>query len=454
MPRNYWKWTAPLLCVTCLGWVYSQEKEGKPAESSPTYDALPTYEAPRAKSSPRNPLTSEQPAAVPTPPGRPSHIDQGDSFVGTPAAVPTRNHFRVRAVPRSVPTNVFVPMTDEEVALQQEYFNAVTVLKSDEPSEVTRKQAKDKLVEVWGKMMDADQEARKKEVTTLEKRVTKMRAQFDKRKAAQDQIIDLRMKTIQNEADGLMESQMSLVGEADVNVQFTHVKPIDSDEEGGFGGAAGVEGDESSKRVIVGDGLLGFGRGGMLARRGPAEEDSPNNLTPEIGDRAQPGLRRGGEDDGPRSRPMRAKVVYRTVIEEARVEIPPAELAENQQYESALKVLKSDEGDAAKEAARKTIRQLLVTRFTRDLESREKDLVDLEARVTRLREKLNKRAAARDQIIDLQMTTLQNDIDGLGFDGFQESGVEVLRESDDGLYRIIRGDSPAEGKPVATPPSF
>ena len=119
------------------------------------------------------------------------------------------------------------------------------------------------------------------------------------------------------------------------------------------------------------------------------------------------------------SRPMKAKTVYRTVIEEVRVALSPEELAENQQYESSLKVLKSDEGDAAKETARNTIRQLLVTRFTRDLESREKDLVELETRVTKLREKLNKRTAARDQIIDLQMTTLQNEIDGLGFDGFQ-----------------------------------
>lgn len=444
MPRNYWKWTAPLLCVTCLGWVYSQEKEDNPAESQPTYSV------PRAKSSNRNPLTSELPAAVPTPPGRPPQIYQGDSFVGTAAAAPTRNHFRVRAVPRSVPTNVFVPLTDEEIAQQQEYFKAVAVLKSEESSEVTKKEAKDKLVEIANKTMDADLEVRKQEVTTLEKRVTKMRAQFAKRKASQDQIIDLRMKTIQNEVDGLMENQLSLLGEADFNVQFTHVDPFDSDAAVGLGMGAGVRGADSSARVIVGDGLAGFGGGGMIAKKGSLEGASPNEISSEIEHRDRRGIGRGDDDDGPRSRPTRAKVVYRTVIEEARVEVSPAELAENQQYESSLKVLKSDEGDAAKEAARNTIRQLLVTRFTRDIESREKDLVDLETRVTKLREKLDKRAAARDQIIDLQMTTLQNDIDGLGFDGFQSSGVEVRKIEGGGLYLF----SPAEGEPVATPPSF
>lgn len=391
MPRNYWKWTAPLLCVTCLGWVYSQEKEGTPAESQPTYNA------PRAKSSDRNPLTSEQPAAA-----------------------PTRNHFRVRAVPRSVPTTVFVPLTDEEVALHQEYFNAVSVLKSDEPSEVTRKQAKEKLVEVLGKMVDSDLEDRKEEVTTLEKRVTKMRAQFDKRKAAQDRIIDLRMKTIQNEVDGLGGNPLQPAGGVDANI--LQVEMNDFGRGIGSGVRTGIIVDSVDKptgglrigRAVETEEMLpgkrGFGGGG-----GTYESSS------EMG----PGFYTG-DNDSQQTRPKRSKVVYRTVIEEARVEVSPAELAENQQYGSSLEVLKSDEGDAAKETARNTIRQLLVTRFTRDLESREKDLVELESRVKKLREQLDKRIAARDQIIDLQMTTLQNNIDGLGFDGFQTTGSDVL----------------------------
>jgi regulator of sigma D len=306
----------------------------------------------------------------------------------------------------------FIELTDEELAQHQEYFNAVAVLRSDESSEETRQQAREKLVEICGKMLDADLEDRKEEVTTLEKRVTKMRTQLDKRKAAQDQIIDLKMKTIQNEVDGLGGDSLK---------PLTSTEPLGSGR--GYRNPLIVAPtDTTVEPVEIARGGLGFGGGRVMGAKS-----------------ARPGLpgiaRMGTMSDGEsgfgamgrtelQSRPTKAKTVYRTVIEEVRVALSPEELAENQQYESSLKVLKSDEGDDAKQAARNTIRQLLVTRFTRDLESREKDLVELESRVKKLREQLDKRIAARDQIIDLRMMTLQNEIDGLGFDGFQTSGIE------------------------------
>ena len=397
MPRNYWKWTAPLLCVSCLGWGYSQDDPNEVKKKPITFESAPG---------------ASQPAVIQ------KKESSGDDFGAWRLSVPVRK----KLVARSVPTTIFVPLTDEELSRYQEYYNAVAVLKSDEPSDVTRKQAKDKLVEAMGKMMDADLEDRKEEVTTLEKRVTKMRAQFDKRKAAQDRIIDLRMKTIQNEVDGLGGNPLQVAEGLDVSFS-----PFDANATG-FGAGIGVRTGiiVDSAKTQIDDMIIGrtvepealmLGKGGLGRGVGTYESSS------EMGGRGRD--EEFDDDDHRQSRPKRSKVVYRTIVETAQVEVSPAELAENQQYESSLKVLKSDEGDAAKETARNTIRQLLVTRFTQDLESREKSLVQLESRVKKLREQLDKRIAARDQIIDLQMTTLQNAIDGLGFDGFQTSGNEL-----------------------------
>jgi hypothetical protein len=127
----------------------------------------------------------------------------------------------------------------------------------------------------------------------------------------------------------------------------------------------------------------------------------------------------------PSDQPIRIERRYRTVTHQVHVALTPEEIAENEQYESSLKVLRSDEDEAAKQSARDALRQMLVKRFTRDLLSREKDLVELEKRVKKLREQLDKRIATKDQIVELQLTTIQNEIDGLGFDEFQPEGSNV-----------------------------
>ena len=425
MPRNYWKWTAPLLCVSCLSWGYSQDDPHEVKKKPVAVQSAPGAVQPAL-------ILKKQP--------------HDDEFGIAISSAPVRK----KLVARSVPITIFVPLTDEELARYQEYYNAVAVLKSDEPSDVTRKQAKDKLVEALGKMMDADLEDRKEEVTTLEKRVTKMRAQFDMRKAAQDRIIDLRMKTIQNQVDGLGGNPLPIPDGLDVN--FSQVEMNDFGQGTGSGARTGIIVDTAKTQID--DMIIGRTEALMLGKGGAGRGGSTYNPPAEMGGR---GRDEGFDDDDHRqTRPTRSKVVYRTIVETAQVEVSPAELAENQQYESSLKVLKSVEGDAAKETARNTIRQLLVTRFTRDIESREKSLVELESRVKKLREQLDKRIAARDQIIDLQMTTLQNEIDGLGFDGFQTSGNE-LGVLDDSVFQLNVSDvtldnQPArEGKPARVP---
>lgn len=117
------------------------------------------------------------------------------------------------------------------------------------------------------------------------------------------------------------------------------------------------------------------------------------------------------------SGPMRAKQVQRTVVEIQYVPLSQAEIDEHRTYQSAVSTLKSDEPVEKKELARKQLMELLSVGFDRDLETRESDLKDLESRVQKLRSQLDKRKAAKQEIIDLRLKTIQNEADGLEYPG-------------------------------------
>jgi len=55
--------------------------------------------------------------------------------------------------------------------------------------------------------------------------------------------------------------------------------------------------------------------------------------------------------------------------------------------------------------------------FTTDMKIREKSIVDLEARVQKLRAQLEKRQTAKEKIIKLQLQVLSNEAEGFGFFG-------------------------------------
>jgi hypothetical protein len=90
---------------------------------------------------------------------------------------------------------------------------------------------------------------------------------------------------------------------------------------------------------------------------------------------------------------------------------PAHELALNQ----AIAQLKSAKNDAEKTAATNEISKLLEKSFQRDLAEREKHVSDVEARVKKLREQVEKRKKAKDEIISLRLKTIVNEADGLGF---------------------------------------
>ncbi len=100
------------------------------------------------------------------------------------------------------------------------------------------------------------------------------------------------------------------------------------------------------------------------------------------------------------------------------VPLTAEEVLESKQFRDLLQHLSdATKTEAEKELGRKQLTELLEKQFTRDFDTREKDVVELEAKVKKLREQLDKRKAAKEKIIELRMTTIQNEIDGLGFPG-------------------------------------
>lgn len=112
---------------------------------------------------------------------------------------------------------------------------------------------------------------------------------------------------------------------------------------------------------------------------------------------------------------MKAKQIHRTVTVTEFQPMSEQEVAAMKQYQEVVSVLRSDKPDSEKEAARKSLRDLLSTGFDQDLASRESELQDLESRVQKLRSQLDKRKAAKQEIIDLRLKTIQNEADGLEY---------------------------------------
>ena len=114
----------------------------------------------------------------------------------------------------------------------------------------------------------------------------------------------------------------------------------------------------------------------------------------------------------PSSKSSRAKV-FRMGVRATTAE----ELAEAKELAVAVKAVKDAKNDDEKKSASKTIQQLLDKQFERDFQQREEELAPVEERVKSLRRQLDKRKAAKDDIIGLRLKTILNNADGLGFPG-------------------------------------
>jgi hypothetical protein len=161
--------------------------------------------------------------------------------------------------------------------------------------------------------------------------------------------------------------------------------------------------------VVYDSGVIPPGRAGMM--------ESADSMY---------GMMTGGTPSGP----MKAKQVQRMFVETQYVPLTDFEIREKQSFEEALRALQSDDPKADKTAALKAVHELLSVGFERDLETRESELKQLETRVQKLRAQLDKRKAAKQEIIDLRLKTIQNEADGLEYPGAatQPAGTPILRE--------------------------
>lgn len=156
---------------------------------------------------------------------------------------------------------------------------------------------------------------------------------------------------------------------------------------------------------------------------------------------------------GPAASAYRAVTRPRTVMETYYITLQPEEVAEQKELQGLIEVLHSDKTAGEKEKAKGSLGALLQKQFTRDVERREKEVAELEERVKKLRSQLEKRKEAKEKIISLRLTTIQNEAEGLGF-------PEEGRGGGNGPYvfekPVAPGASPYGGggvpQPVPVPP--
>jgi hypothetical protein len=97
--------------------------------------------------------------------------------------------------------------------------------------------------------------------------------------------------------------------------------------------------------------------------------------------------------------------------------IPEQEALDAKRLQEAMHILKTSDDEAARKRAIEAIQEQLAKQFERDLTQREKELAAVEERVKSLRQQLDKRKAAKDDIIGLRLKTIINNAEGLGFPG-------------------------------------
>jgi hypothetical protein len=83
--------------------------------------------------------------------------------------------------------------------------------------------------------------------------------------------------------------------------------------------------------------------------------------------------------------------------------------------DTAAAKLRDAESDEERAAATKELAELLDKHFEDDMKHRAEEVARIEERVKKLRDLLEKRAAKKQEIIDLQIKVLENEAAGLGF---------------------------------------
>ncbi|TVS16055.1 MAG: hypothetical protein EA424_14920, partial [Planctomycetaceae bacterium] len=96
---------------------------------------------------------------------------------------------------------------------------------------------------------------------------------------------------------------------------------------------------------------------------------------------------------------------------------PPVTRELNARLAPVLQRLRDAADDQQKEAIKGQLSSILEDYFQRDLQQRSSEIDSIEQRVQRLREQLEQRQQAKDEILQLQLKVLENEAAGLGFFG-------------------------------------
>lgn len=141
--------------------------------------------------------------------------------------------------------------------------------------------------------------------------------------------------------------------------------------------------------------------------------------------------------------PMRTRIVTETIHAQRPITepIPPEELAAMTEFQNALQALKAGKDEGEKKKAVETIQKQLTSQFEKDLAQREQELATVEERVKSLRQQLEKRKLARNEIIELRFKTVVNNADGLGFPG-EDGPIDPNMTHANPLAKMRHPDSP------------
>ena len=82
---------------------------------------------------------------------------------------------------------------------------------------------------------------------------------------------------------------------------------------------------------------------------------------------------------------------------------------------AAAEAVRAASNEEAKSAAQKKLAELLAKHYDGDMARREQELKQIEERLTKLRELLDRRRTKKQEILDLQMKVALNEAEGLGF---------------------------------------
>ena len=179
--------------------------------------------------------------------------------------------FRPRRITRNVVETVMEPIPEEELKEQKQLQNALKQLKvADNPA--AQKEAIDTIDKNLTAQFERDLKRREQELAEVEKRVTSLREQLEKRKQAQAEIVRLKLQTLVNSANGLgfpgEESALSAPAEVSRPVYYRAATPrqFDHSSDSYIGPGTGAPGTGGPGTGGPGTGGPGTGGPGM---RGP-----------------------------------------------------------------------------------------------------------------------------------------------------------------------------------------